>query len=83
MIKNAHEDIVRCFAEVPELNAFASCSNDETVKLWSLDGTHLMDYKGHNGFVFAVATLETGEVVSGGDDCTVKVWKDGVCKQTI
>jgi hypothetical protein len=33
--------------------------------------------------VFAVATLETGEVVSGGDDCTVKVWKDGVCKQTI
>ncbi len=83
VIKNAHEDIVRCFAEVPELNAFASCSNDETVKLWSLDGTHLMDYKGHNGFVFAVATLETGEVVSGGDDCTVKVWKDGVCKQTI
>lgn len=83
VIKNAHEDIVRCFAEVPELNAFVSCSNDETVKLWSLDGTQLMDYKGHNGFVFAVATLETGEVVSGGDDCTVKVWKDGVCKQTI
>lgn len=42
-----------------------------------------MDYKGHNTFVFAVDTLETGEIVSGGDDCTVKVWKEGVCKQTI
>lgn len=83
VIKNAHEDIVRCFAEVPELNGFASCSNDETIKLWTMDGTHLMDYRGHAGFVFVVDTLETGEVVSGGDDCTVKLWKDGVCKQTI
>jgi phospholipase A-2-activating protein len=83
VIENAHDDIVRCFTEVPELNAFASCSNDETVKLWSLDGTHLIDYRGHSGFVFAVDTLETGEVVSGGDDCTVKIWKDGLCKQTI
>lgn len=83
MIENAHEDIVRCFTEVPELNAFASCSNDETVKLWSLDGTSLLEFRGHSGFVFVVDTLETGEVVSGGDDCTVKIWKDGACKQTI
>jgi phospholipase A-2-activating protein len=68
---------------VPDLNAFASCSNDETIKLWSFDGTHMMDLKGHNGFIFAIDTLETGEIVSGGDDCTVKVWKDGACKQTI
>lgn len=79
----AHDDIVRGFVEVPQLNAFASCSNDETVKLWSLDGTHLMDFRGHQGFVFAVDCLETGEIVSGGDDCTVRVWKDGACKQTV
>jgi len=79
----AHDDIVRGFSEVPSLNAFASCSNDEVVKLWSLDGTHLMDYKGHNGFVFAIDTLAGGEIVSAGDDCTVKIWDAGVCKQTI
>jgi len=53
---------------------FASCSNDETVKLWTTDGTNLVTFRGHNGFVFAVTTLITGEIVSGGDDCTVKIW---------
>lgn len=76
----AHEDIVRGFCEVPQLNGFVSISNDETVKLWSLDGTHMMDFKGHNGFIFSVDCLETGEIVTGGDDCTVKLWADGACK---
>lgn len=76
----AHDDIVRGFTEVPSLNAFASCSNDEVVKLWSLDGTHLLDYKGHTGFVFAIDTLPSGEIVSAGDDCTVKIWDASVCK---
>lgn len=79
----AHDDIVRGFTEVPSLNAFASCSNDEIVKLWSLDGTHLLDYKGHTGFIFAIDSLETGEIVSASDDCTVKIWDASVCKQTI
>lgn len=83
VIKNAHSDIVRCFTEVPEMHGFASCSNDEVIKLWTMDGTHLLDYTGHNGFVFVVDTLETGEIVSGGDDCTVKIWKEGSCVQTI
>ena len=65
------------------MHGFASCSNDETIKLWCMDGTHLMDYTGHSGFIFVVDTLETGEIVSGGDDCTVKVWREGSCIQTI
>ena len=64
----AHDDIVRGFCEVPQLNAFASISNDETVKLWSLDGSHMMDYRGHAGFIFSVDCLETGEIVTGGDE---------------
>lgn len=82
-IKNAHDDIIRQFSEVPGFG-FASCSNDETVKLWSIDGALLHTFSGHLGFVFAINTLITGEIVSGGDDCTVKVWTtDGDCKQTI
>lgn len=42
-----------------------------------------MNLEGHTGFVFAIDVLETGEIVSGGDDCTVKIWHDGTCKQTI
>ena len=37
---DAHEDIIRDFTEVPGIG-FASCSNDEMVKLWTMDGTHL------------------------------------------
>jgi len=82
-IDNAHDDIIRCFSEVPGLG-FASCSNDETVKLWSIDGSLINTFKGHSGFVFSLHTLVTGEIASGGDDCTVKIWRtDGVCKQTI
>jgi phospholipase A-2-activating protein len=82
VIEDAHEDIVRGFCEVPGFG-FASCSNDCVVKLWSLDGTHMLDYKGHSGFIFALMCLDSGEIVSGGDDCTVKIWKDGQCRQTI
>ena len=41
-----HEDIVRDFTEIPGLG-FASCSNDEMVKIWSLDGDLISELKGH------------------------------------
>lgn len=48
-----------------------------------MDGSLLMQMEGHGGFIFAIDVLETGEIVSGGDDCTVKIWHEGTCKQTI
>ena len=71
--------------EVPDINAFASGSNDNLVKLWSMAGTHLADFKGHTGFVFSVDCLESGELVSASDDCTVRVWKADTaeCLQTV
>lgn len=77
-----HEDIIREFAEVPGLG-FVSCSNDETVKLWTIDGSNLGEMRGHNGFVFSVSVLDSGEIFSGSDDKTVKIWRDGKCVQTI
>jgi phospholipase A-2-activating protein len=49
-----HGDIIRQFTEIPGIG-FASCSNDEVVKLWTYDGTMLSEMKGHHGFVFSVA----------------------------
>jgi phospholipase A-2-activating protein len=43
---DAHEDIVRGFSEVPGIG-FVSCSNDETVKLWTIDGQNLAEMRGH------------------------------------
>mmetsp|Transcript_40455 Transcript_40455/g.29128 ORF Transcript_40455/g.29128 Transcript_40455/m.29128 type:complete len:102 (+) Transcript_40455:196-501(+) len=48
-----------------------------------MDGSLLMNLEGHTGFIFAIDVLETGEIVTGGDDCTVKIWHDGTCRQTI
>jgi phospholipase A-2-activating protein len=42
----AHEDIVRDFTEIPGLG-FASCSNDELVKIWTMDGELITELKGH------------------------------------
>ena len=83
-VPNAHGDIIRQFAEVPGVG-FVSCSNDELVKLWTLDGKPIRTFSGHQGFVFTVACLASGEIASGGDDCSVKIWdlQSGKCKQTI
>jgi phospholipase A-2-activating protein len=68
---------------VPQIGGFASCSNDETVKLWTIDGQKVQEMKGHTGFVFSVCTLDSGEIVSGSDDRTVRVWREGRCAQVI
>ena len=43
----------------------------------------MMDFRGHTGFIFSIDCLPTGEIVTGGDDCTVRLWADGDCKQQI
>jgi phospholipase A-2-activating protein len=78
----AHEDIIRDFTEVPGLG-FVSVSNDETGKFWTLEGDLLYELRGHNGFVFAVHVLPSGEIITGSDDKSIKVWNSGSCIQTI
>jgi phospholipase A-2-activating protein len=47
------------------------------VKLWAFDGDELGSFAGHKAFVFAVDCIAFGHYVSGGDDKTIKIWKDG------
>ena len=70
---DAHKDIVRGIVLIPELG-FATISNDESAKIWTMDGTLLHTLMGHTGFIFAIDYLPTGELVTGGDDCTVRLW---------
>jgi len=49
-----------------------------------LDGNCLNELYSHTAFVYCVKYNSiTDEIISCGEDRTVKVWKDNECKQTI
>lgn len=67
---------MRQFTVVENLGVL-SCSNDCTVKLWGFDGTLLQQASGHSGFIFCNTVLPTGEWITGSDDKTAKIWRNG------
>lgn len=78
-----HSDCVRSITIIPGIG-FASASNDGTLRVWSLDGECLQELLGHTAYVYSIDyNASTGELVSAGEDRTVRVWLDGQCTQTI
>lgn len=45
------------------------------LRIWNLGGSCLQELSGHTSFVYSVDTLSTGELVSSGEDRTVRVWR--------
>ena len=66
--------MIRSLIEIPKIG-FASCSNDGLIRVWSLSGEPLMELNDHTSFVYTLSLLPSGEIVSGGEDRTVRVWK--------
>ncbi|KAJ3164834.1 hypothetical protein HDU88_005046 [Geranomyces variabilis] len=77
-----HTDAVRGLAMAPDGN-FVSCSNDGTLRIWSLDGECINELNGHTSFVYSVSVSSSGEIASCGEDRSVRIWKNGSCVQTI
>ncbi|KAG9130365.1 hypothetical protein Leryth_004346 [Lithospermum erythrorhizon] len=77
-----HTDTVRGLAVMPNMG-IVSASHDGLVRLWSLDGEVLLEMVGHTNIVYSVHAHENGLIVSGSEDCSAKIWKDGVCIQSI
>ncbi|XP_015115181.1 phospholipase A-2-activating protein [Diachasma alloeum] len=79
-----HTDCVRDIAVVKD-DEFLTCANDTTVRHWSaLSGECLGTYCGHENFVYAISALPSGAMVAtGGEDRSVRVWKNGENCQTI
>ncbi|CAD8212029.1 unnamed protein product [Paramecium pentaurelia] len=78
----AHKDIIREILPSP-LGGYITCSNDETIKLWSKDLELIQTFLGHKSFVFTMK-IHMDQVISGGDDRLVIIWNlDGTPKQTI
>jgi phospholipase A-2-activating protein len=41
--------------------------------------THTQTHTGHDNFIYTLAVLPNGDIVSGGEDRTVRVWREGKC----
>ncbi|KAF9620246.1 hypothetical protein IFM89_010981 [Coptis chinensis] len=54
-----------------------------SVRLWALTGQVLMEMVGHTSIVYSVHAHVSGLIVSGSEDRLAKIWKDGVCVQSI
>ncbi|KAK4989808.1 WD repeat protein Lub1 [Elasticomyces elasticus] len=80
-------DVVRALCRLPPNNprgaSFASAGNDQIIRLWTLEGDELGQLHGHENFVYSLATLPNGDLVSSSEDRTVRIWRDGECIQTI
>lgn len=62
---------------------FASAGNDGLIRLWCLDGSQVGELQGHESYIYSLASLPSGELVSASEDRTVRVWRDSGCVQTI
>jgi phospholipase A-2-activating protein len=76
---------IRALCRLPQAakGDFATADNEGLIKIWKLSGQQVGELRGHESFVYSLACLPTGEIVSAGEDRTVRVWKDGACIQTI
>ncbi|CAN6181105.1 unnamed protein product [Urochloa humidicola] len=79
---SGHADTVRSLAPMPGLGIL-SASHDSTVKLWALTGQPLLEMIGHSSLVYSVDAHSSGLIASGSEDRSLKIWKDGVCVQSI
>ncbi|KAL4903956.1 hypothetical protein BDW74DRAFT_155725 [Aspergillus multicolor] len=80
-------DVVRALCKLPPSHPtgaqFASASNDGIIRLFTLQGDLVAELHGHESFIYSLAVLPSGELVSSGEDRTVRVWNGTQCVQTI
>lgn len=79
-----HNDVIRKLLVLPGGNKFVSASNDCTLKVWDLHSGHVLQtLHGHDSFVYDLALLSNGDIVSTAEDRTVRIWHDGTVQQAI
>ncbi len=81
------KDVVRALCKLPEGHSsganIASATNDGAIRLWTLKGNLVAELWGHDNFIYSLAVLNTGEILSAGEDRSVRVWNGTECVQVI
>lgn len=81
------KDIVRALARLPEGHhtgaEIASATNDGVIRLWTLRGELIAELIGHESFIYSLAVLPSGELISSGEDRSVRIWQGTNCIQVI
>jgi phospholipase A-2-activating protein len=62
---------------------FASAGNDGIARLFTLSGDLVGELHGHESFIYSIAVTPSGELVTSGEDRTVRIWRGNQCVQTI
>ncbi|EEP78814.1 conserved hypothetical protein [Uncinocarpus reesii 1704] len=80
-------DVIRALCKLPDSHPsgahIASAGNDGIIRLWAIHGQQVAQLHGHESFIYSLAVLPSGELVSSGEDRTVRVWQGTQCVQTI
>jgi phospholipase A-2-activating protein len=79
---HGHKDAVRCLSLLTDIG-FASGSNDSQITIWTFEGDVVHSLSAHTSFVYSMCTLPNGDGASGGEDRSLRIWRDGECHQTI
>jgi phospholipase A-2-activating protein len=78
---------VRALCRLPKGHAsgadFASACNEGIIRLWTVSGSQVGELQGHESFIYSLAVTPSGEIVSSGEDRTLRIWKGNGCIQTI
>jgi len=85
------DDVVRALCKLPtDLKGqhptgaqFASGGNDSVIRLWRLDGKQVGRLDGHDSFIYSLASLPNGDIISSGEDRTLRIWRGLECVQVI
>jgi hypothetical protein len=72
-----HGKVILKLVQHPKQPLLATCSADQTVRLWNADnGSLVRTLSGHKDYVYAIAISPDGELIaSGGFDGEVRIWK--------
>lgn len=80
-------DVVRALCKLPAGHPsgaqFASAGNDGIARLFTLNGDLVGELHGHESFIYSIAVIPSGELVTSGEDRTVRIWRGNQCVQTI
>jgi len=80
-------DVVRALCRLPADHPsgaqFASAGNDAVIRLWTLNGRQVSELHGHENFIYSLAALPDGRLVSSSEDRTARIWEGRECIQTI